>query len=62
MNRDTSEEETMMERKVLADATHDAWFRARVQAALNDPHPGIPQEEVEAYFAKRRADAARKVS
>ena len=41
---------------------HDAWFRAKVQEALDDPHPGIPNSEVKAHFAKRRAAAARKVS
>jgi hypothetical protein len=25
---------------------HDAWFRAEVQKALDDPRPGIPHEEV----------------
>jgi DNA-damage-inducible protein J len=43
------------------DATHDAWFRAKVQEALNDPRPGIPHEKVEAHFARRRAAALRKV-
>ena len=38
-------------------AAHDAWFRAKVQEALNDPRPGIPHEQVEAHFAKRRAVA-----
>ena len=38
-------------------AEHDAWFRAKVQEALDDPRPGIPHEEVEAYFAERRAAA-----
>jgi len=42
------------------DAAHDAWFRAKVQEALNDPRPTIPHKKVEAYFAKRRAVAARK--
>jgi DNA-damage-inducible protein J len=42
-------------------AAHDAWFRAKVQEALDDPRPGIPQEKVEAHFAKRRAAAQRKV-
>ena len=42
-------------------AAHDAWFRAKVQEALNDPRPGIPHEKVEAHFAKRRATALRKV-
>lgn len=43
------------------DAAHDAWFRAKVQEALNDPRPAIPREEVEARFAKRRAAARRLV-
>jgi len=34
---------------------HDAWFRAKVQEALDGPRPGMPGEEVEAHFAKRRA-------
>ncbi len=42
-------------------AEHDAWFRAKVQEALNDPRPGIPHKKVEAHFAKRRAAALRKV-
>ncbi|WAT29974.1 type II toxin-antitoxin system RelB family antitoxin [Pseudomonas sp. GXZC] len=25
---------------------YDRWFRARVQAALDDPSPGIPHEQV----------------
>ena len=43
------------------DAAYDAWFRAKVQEALNDPRPGIPHEKVEAHFARRRAAALRKV-
>jgi len=42
-------------------AAHDAWFRAKVQEALDDPRPGIPHAKVEAHFAKRRASALRKV-
>ena len=38
-------------------ATHDAWFRAKVREALDDPRPPIPHDEVEAHFAKRRAIA-----
>jgi DNA-damage-inducible protein J len=41
-------------------AAHDAWFRARVKAALDDPRPGIPQDAVEAHFARRRGSALRK--
>lgn len=40
---------------------HDAWFRAKVQEALDDPRPGIPHETVKAHFAKRRSAALRKV-
>ncbi|WP_322059305.1 type II toxin-antitoxin system RelB/DinJ family antitoxin [Paraburkholderia sp. J63] len=38
-------------------ATHDAWFRAKVREALEDPQPGIEADEVEAHFAKRGAAA-----
>jgi len=41
-------------------AEHNAWFRAKVQEALDDPRPAIPHEEVEAHFAQRRAAARRK--
>ncbi len=41
-------------------AAHDAWFRAKVQEALDDPRPDIPHKKVEAHFAKRRAAALRK--
>ena len=40
---------------------HDAWFRAQVQEALDDPRPAIPAEEVEAEFAQRRGAALLKV-
>jgi len=39
---------------------HDAWFRAKVQEALDDLRPAIPHEKVEAHFARRRAAAVRK--
>jgi DNA-damage-inducible protein J len=38
-------------------AEHDAWFRAKVQEALDDPRPAIPHQKVKAHFAKRRAAA-----
>jgi DNA-damage-inducible protein J len=41
-------------------AAYDAWFRAKVQEALDDPRPGIPNEQVKAHFAKRKALALRK--
>jgi DNA-damage-inducible protein J len=36
------------------DAAHDAWFRAMVKVALDDPRPGIPDEAVREQFAARR--------
>lgn len=41
-------------------AAHDAWFRAKVQQALEDPRPSVPHDQVEAHFASRRATALRK--
>ena len=38
-------------------AAHDAWFRAKVQEALDDHRPGIPNEDVKTHFAARRAKA-----
>jgi DNA-damage-inducible protein J len=43
------------------EEAHDAWFRAKVQEALDDPRPALSHEEVEAHFARRRAAARRKV-
>jgi len=43
-------------------AAHDAWFRKKVQQALDDMRPTIPHEEVEARFAERRAAALRKTT
>lgn len=46
---------------LVADThAHDAWFRAKVQEALNDPRAPVPHDEVEARFAKRRAAALRR--
>lgn len=39
---------------------HDAWFRAKVQEAMDDPRPAVSHEDVEAHFAARRAAALRK--
>jgi DNA-damage-inducible protein J len=43
--------------KERAAATHDAWLRAKVQEALDDPRPVVPHEKAEAHFAGRRAAA-----
>jgi DNA-damage-inducible protein J len=33
----------------------DAWFRAKVQEALDDPRPTLRHEAVEGHFAEKRA-------
>jgi len=38
---------------------YDRWFRAKVQEALDDPRPDYSDEEVEAYFAQKRAETLR---
>ena len=43
-----------------SSAKHDAWFRAKVQEALDDPRPAIPDAEVSAHFAERRAAALKR--
>lgn len=35
-------------------ADHDAWFRAEVQRALDDPRPGIPHDQAREHFSARR--------
>jgi DNA-damage-inducible protein J len=39
------------------EETYDAWFRAKVQAALDDMRPAVADEVVEAQFAARRSAA-----
>lgn len=46
---------------LATDAAHDAWFRAKVREALDDPRPPIPQKKVDAHFTRRRAAARRKI-
>jgi DNA-damage-inducible protein J len=43
---------------VVDEEAYDAWFRTKVQQALDDPRPGIPDEDVKTHFAKRRAAAS----
>ncbi len=38
-------------------AEYDAWFRAKVQEALDDMRPSVPDREVEAHFAEQRSIA-----
>jgi predicted transcriptional regulator len=42
------------------EATHDAWIRARIQEALDDPRPDLSESEVDAHFRRRREEALRK--
>ncbi|ANI17951.1 stability determinant [Pseudomonas citronellolis] len=37
-------------------ASYDRWFRARVQAALDDPRPSIPHDEAMAQVERRLED------
>jgi DNA-damage-inducible protein J len=47
---------------VSNDEDYDTWFRAKVQEALDDPRPPIPDEEVRAHFARRIADLQAKAA
>lgn len=46
---------------IVTDPEYDAWFRAKVQEAIDDPSPRIPHEEIKAEFAKRRAELRAKI-
>ena len=41
-------------------AAYDKWFRAQVQASLEDLRPSVPHEAVAARWARRRVDLAKK--
>ncbi|HEX7386931.1 MAG TPA: hypothetical protein VF285_06600 [Castellaniella sp.] len=43
-------------------AAYDRRFRASVQAGIDDPHPNISGEEVDAHFAKKRADLRKRIA
>lgn len=36
------------------DAAYNKWFRAQVQASLDDPRPSIPDATVKKHFAAKR--------
>ena len=36
--------------------SYDLWFRAKVQAAVDDPRPGIPHDQVVARMDARIAE------
>jgi DNA-damage-inducible protein J len=41
-------------------AAHDAWFKRKVQQALDDSRPAVPNDQVEVQFDKRRQKTRRK--
>lgn len=47
---------------VTNSEAHDAWFRAKVQEALQDIRPDVPDEHAETHFSARRSAARRKVA
>ncbi|WP_338010028.1 antitoxin PaaA2 family protein [Pseudomonas sp. GM79] len=46
--------ETSDAQRQLDKAACDTWFRAQVQASLDDPGPCIPNEEVKHVMAIKR--------
>lgn len=40
---------------------NDAWFRGKVQQALDDPRPALDAKDVETHFSKRRAKTRQKL-
>lgn len=61
LTRTAAEGMMPLQQQEAEDPEYDTWFRAKVQEALDDPRPPIPNEEVEAYFAKRRAELLAKI-
>jgi hypothetical protein len=49
MKTKTSETQRSLEK-----AAYDAWFRAQVQASLNDSRPSIPEEEAKQLMEIKR--------
>ena len=45
---------------IVDEAAYGAWFRTKVQEALDDPRPPLSDESVKAHFAQRRAAARAK--
>jgi DNA-damage-inducible protein J len=40
---------------------YDAWFRTKVQQALDDPRPPVSREELDRRMASRRAEALARI-
>ncbi len=41
-------------KRTHAAAAYDTWFRAQVQASIDDPRPSVDDETVQQHFARRR--------
>ena len=46
-----------LEQNVPLDPEHDAWFRVKVQQALDDARPDTSGEDVEAHWKKAQGSA-----
>lgn len=53
MNTDSSERPRPSFMGPADPVEYDAWFRAKVQEALDDPRPSIPHEEAMQYVRDR---------
>ena len=40
-------------------AAYDTWFKAQVQASIDDPRPSVPADQARRQFAKKRAALAK---
>ncbi|WP_090473877.1 hypothetical protein [Pseudomonas migulae] len=43
-------------------AAYDAWFRAQVQASLDDPRPSVSNEEAKRLMAAKREKIKKAIS
>ena len=58
VRKDTSERI----RQAHAAAAYNKWFREQVQASLDDPSPGIANEDVKQNFAAKRAALKQRIA
>lgn len=56
----TANEGTLPIELISTSEAYDAWFRTKVREALADTRPDVPDDQVAAHFAHRRAAARRK--
>ncbi|MFZ6756735.1 hypothetical protein ACO0K9_05900 [Undibacterium sp. Ji50W] len=49
-------------RRAHEAAAYDKWFREQVQVSLDDPTPGIANEEVKQKFAAKRAALTQRIA